>query len=413
MLARPVDRHDDARLQPPASRAAITASKASVSLRSSPNETTVAGPRRAMSRSAASRLPPASRGRMSTTGRPRYGLRPWSPRRSAPRGLDRSEDRGAAAGMSSAWRTWNATDGPLRSTNSHGGEPSDAATPAASASACGAWRRTPPRRDGDLAARRRAGAAVLEPVVAEIVDAADAGALGDVGDGPSGQDGDGEPVRPGRSDRGHPAQGPPGGGLDRRPRPGRASRGDSVPSKSAIDEGASGHRGRGRRDAAGESRRPASRGPSRRMATGVRGSRGAAERRPAAAGDADGAADGDAARASVADDEAAASATPGPDVGELARRRAARGTASGDAGRARRSPRGPATPTSDAGQEAGRSTAVTSWAGGYQYERSGACRRTPLLRCRSDGRLADRVRTRLIPALLTALGVDAPRRRAC
>ena len=52
-------------------RAATTASNASTSLSSSPNATTAPGRRAAMSRSTASRLPPASRGRRSTTDRPR------------------------------------------------------------------------------------------------------------------------------------------------------------------------------------------------------------------------------------------------------------------------------------------------------------------------------------------------------
>ena len=40
-----------------------------------------------------------------------------------------------AATRSSAWRTWNATDGPLRSTNSQAGRPRTSGTRAASDSA--------------------------------------------------------------------------------------------------------------------------------------------------------------------------------------------------------------------------------------------------------------------------------------
>ena len=93
----------------PSSRAAITASKASVSLRSSPNETAAPARVAAMSRSAASPLPPASRGRMSTTLRPRYGSRPWSPRRSrastaAMAASDRRARRGDVVGLADVER---------------------------------------------------------------------------------------------------------------------------------------------------------------------------------------------------------------------------------------------------------------------------------------------------------------------
>ena len=49
---------------------------------------------------------------------------------------DRVEDGGAGATpTSSAWRTWKATDGPLRSTKSHDGDPSSTATSRARVSA--------------------------------------------------------------------------------------------------------------------------------------------------------------------------------------------------------------------------------------------------------------------------------------
>ena len=120
-----VDRHDDARLQPPVvargdHRIEGVRVAQVVAERRRPRPARVA----AMSRSAASPLPPASRGRMSTTlPAAVVAARPWSPRPVACLdGLDRARGpRRARAGMSSAWRTWNATDGPLRSTNSHGG----------------------------------------------------------------------------------------------------------------------------------------------------------------------------------------------------------------------------------------------------------------------------------------------------
>ena len=48
-----------------------------------------------------------------------------------------------AAATSSAWRTWNATDGPLRSTNSHGGDPSSSRRRAARIAAGRRAARTP------------------------------------------------------------------------------------------------------------------------------------------------------------------------------------------------------------------------------------------------------------------------------
>ena len=124
------------------------------------------------------------------------------PRRWPPR------PRPARPTRSSAWRTWNATDGPLRSTNSQAGRAEDLGH--ARGEHLGRCQRrfvAGTERGLDAgrvaAARERAG---LEAVVAEIDDAADADPGGDVGRGPTGQDRHRHAVGPCRRDAGQPAQ---------------------------------------------------------------------------------------------------------------------------------------------------------------------------------------------------------------
>ena len=141
-----------------------------------------------------------------------------------------------AAGMSSAWRTWNATDAPLRSTNSHGGRPSSSATPEASASAVTPWRlecRARRRRRSTLGRPATLEPRRLQPVVAEVLDATDPRPGRDVATV--------RPVRiatcsrPGRRGRdpGQPPQRAPGAGVDRAAAAVARARA-SVPSKSAT-----------------------------------------------------------------------------------------------------------------------------------------------------------------------------------
>ena len=160
---------------------------------------------RVTSRSTASRLPPAS-------PRPEVDDRPAAvvgqtvvarPVAALDRRRSPSTTAARAAATSSAWRTWNATDGPLRSTNSHGGAPElggdarrehlgrvavDVEAPGRSSTASRSAR--PPR----------GSVAVLQPVVAEVLDAADPDARRDVGHDPAGQDRDVQPPGPGGRD---------------------------------------------------------------------------------------------------------------------------------------------------------------------------------------------------------------------
>ena len=136
-----------------------------------------------------------------------------------------------AATRSSAWRTWKATEGPLRSTNSHAGVPRTSGTRVASTSAGASESRG---RHGKWFEAGRVPAAPertrLKAVVAEIDDAADPGPRRDVGRGPTGQDRYATRV-------GRPAASPPAGGAraeraERWPRPGSRDPSASVPSKS-------------------------------------------------------------------------------------------------------------------------------------------------------------------------------------
>ena len=91
---------------------------------------------RAISRSTASRLPPGRRRPQVDDGPAAIvGAARGRPGPRASTVAIAATTAARAAATSSAWRTWNATDGPLRSTNSHGGAPSSRATPAASISA--------------------------------------------------------------------------------------------------------------------------------------------------------------------------------------------------------------------------------------------------------------------------------------
>ena len=102
-----------------------------------------------------------------------------------------------AAATSSAWRTWNATDGPLRSTNSHGGDTELGGDPAGQDRGRVAMRVERRVRDDTqplraTAARQRP---VLQPMIAEVLDAADPHPARDVRHDPTGQDGDVDPPR--------------------------------------------------------------------------------------------------------------------------------------------------------------------------------------------------------------------------
>ena len=117
-----------------------------------------------------------------------------------------------AATRSSAWRTWNATDGPL-ALDEQPGRPSRAPRGRARARiSAGSTRRlvagAERRHEAGRAAapRERPG---LQPVVAQVADAADPDPRRDVGRGPAGQDRDGDPLGPGGGDAGEPAEGAP------------------------------------------------------------------------------------------------------------------------------------------------------------------------------------------------------------
>ena len=208
------DRHADpdrARV----ARAAMTASNASTSLSSSPRTTTAPGRSRSTSPTA-SRLPPAVR-------RPQVDHRPTAVVRQAVvdepgSGLHESiaaTTAARAAATSSAWRTWKATDGPLRSTNSQRGCPSSWRRPRPAPRRSRVWPPTP----GSVV-RRGVGPpaawqpAVLEAVVAEVLDPADADARRDVGHGPPGQDGDVKAPRPSGREAAEAPKGPPRERLD-------------------------------------------------------------------------------------------------------------------------------------------------------------------------------------------------------
>ena len=237
----------------------MTASNASVSLRSSPNDTTAPGrvaldepfDRLALAAGVARPQVDDATGRDRARGRGRRGRSRASTAAMAARTAAR------AAGMSSAWRTWNATDGPLRSTNSHGGAPSAVDDPGGQRLGVTARSRSNPGSGvttiGAAAAAREP--AVLEPVVAEVVDAADPRPLGDIGDGPPGQDRDLDAAPAGRR-RSRRAGAAPGGHRARSARPpGRASRATAC-RRSRRRPGAAGGRppaGRARpRPAAGD-----------------------------------------------------------------------------------------------------------------------------------------------------------------
>ena len=157
---RPVDGDRQAVVDPARRAAAQDGSKASASLMSSPRTRTAPGRvTRQEAHRTASRLPPASRGRRSTT-EPAAVVAPGRGRRDRARPRPRRSPRPrrpARRPRSSAWRTWNATDGPLRSTNSQGGRPSSPATSrgeAASAAADGRRTRARARRRRRWTARR-------------------------------------------------------------------------------------------------------------------------------------------------------------------------------------------------------------------------------------------------------------------
>ena len=205
----------------------MTASKASASLRSSPNETAAPGPCRAMSRVGGLALAAGLARPQVDHGPAAVRLRPWSPRPSrASTAAIAARTAARAAGMSSAWRTWNATDGPLRSTNSHGGDAELAGD--AGGERLGVRRvalEPGLRRDHDRARGRRAASRPCwSPWSPRYSMPPTRVALGDVGDGPAGQDRDVEPVRPA------PRRPPPAGAApaarrgSMRAAPGRASR---------------------------------------------------------------------------------------------------------------------------------------------------------------------------------------------
>ena len=117
------------------------------------------------------------------------------------------------------------------------------------------------RRDRDWAAGAAREPAVLEPVVAEVVDAADARALGDVRDRPPRQHRDVEPFRPRRRRSRRAGAAPVGRRARSAPPPGRASRGTAC-RRSRRSPGAAvarppAGRARQRRRPATRPRRPA------------------------------------------------------------------------------------------------------------------------------------------------------------
>ena len=209
----------------PAARAERRASKASASLLSSPNATTVAGRSSREQRVEGFALA-AGRPRPHVHDEPAAVVGEVVRRDLGIRGLDgRRRPPPARRPGPAAWRTWNATDGPLRSTNSQSGRSRSSGTRVARRSA-GAWAAAwSPRYVVTIDCRAPAARVrpVLEPVVAEVADAADPDARGDVGGGPTGQDGDGDTLRPACGDPGQPAQGALGGWHDdRRARVARA-----------------------------------------------------------------------------------------------------------------------------------------------------------------------------------------------